>query len=149
MNATDHRIYRPEIRFGDIDAAGIVNNAVFLTYFEQSRIAYFAGLAGHDWDWHRAGMVVARHEVNYRRPIPFGAHVTIYTWTHAVGTKSVTFAYEVWLASGDQNHLCAEAQTTLVCFDHSAGHPIPVPEDWKAAMVAEGFQRPDAIMPTL
>lgn len=147
MNATDHRIYKPEIRFGDIDAAGIVNNAVFLTYFEQSRIAYFAGLVGREWDWHHAGMVVVRHEVDYRRPIPFGADATIYTWTQAVGTKSVTFAYEVWLHAAGQNHLSAEARTTLVCFDHAAGHPIAVPDAWKAAMASEGFARPDHLMP--
>ena len=34
-------IYRPEIRFADIDSYGIVHNANFLIYFEQSRIALF------------------------------------------------------------------------------------------------------------
>lgn len=147
MNATDHRIYRPEIRFGDIDAAGIVNNAVFLTYFEQSRIAYFAGLIGRDWDWHHAGMVVARHEVDYHRPIPFGADAVIYTWTEAAGTKSVTFGYEVWLQHEGEALLSASAQTVLVCYDHAANRPIPVPTPWKAAMAAEGWGRPEGLMP--
>ena len=143
MNSTDNRIYRPEIRFGDIDAAGIVNNAVFLTYFEQSRITYFGGLVGQDWDWHKAGMVVARHEVNYRRPIPFGADVTIYTWTEAAGSKSITFGYEVWIGAD----LSADARTVLVCYDHEKNCPIPVPEEWKDSMEKEGWGRPMGLMP--
>ena len=36
--------YSPEIRFVDIDAAGIVNNATYLNYFEQSRIQFFEAM---------------------------------------------------------------------------------------------------------
>ena len=38
--------YAPEIRFRDIDAMGHVNNAVFLSYFEQARIHFFRQLVG-------------------------------------------------------------------------------------------------------
>ena len=40
------QVYTPEIRFVDIDAAGIVNNATYFNYFEQSRIAFFEPLLG-------------------------------------------------------------------------------------------------------
>ena len=34
------QVYTPEIRFVDIDAAGIVNNATYFNYFEQSRLLF-------------------------------------------------------------------------------------------------------------
>ena len=87
-------IYKPEIRFVDIDAAGIVNNATYLNYFEQSRIQFFEEIVGKKWDWNSAGMVIAKHEVNYRQPIFFQDDVTIVTWIERVGTKSMEAAYE-------------------------------------------------------
>ena len=34
----EYMIYKPEIRFADIDSYGIVHNAKFLLFFEESRI---------------------------------------------------------------------------------------------------------------
>ena len=89
------QVYQPEIRFVDIDAAGIVNNATYFNYFEQSRIQFFEGLVGSKWNWQEAGMVVARHEIDYRLPILFNDDVRIVTWVERVGEKSMTAAYEV------------------------------------------------------
>jgi acyl-CoA thioester hydrolase len=36
--------YPIEVRFSDTDAMGHVNNAVYLTYFEQARLAYWREL---------------------------------------------------------------------------------------------------------
>lgn len=133
----DHRLYRPEIRFADIDAAGIVNNAVFFSYFEQSRIKYFAGLIGQDWDWHSAGMVVASHRIDYLRPLPFGADVKIHTWLVDVGTKRMVMAYEVTLQSEVGTRAAARAETTLVCYDHVQRESIPIPAAWHPALARE------------
>ena len=89
------QVYQPEIRFVDIDAAGIVNNAVYFNYFEQSRIHFFVGIVGRKWDWNEAGMVVARHEIDYRLPILFNDDVRIITWIEEIGTKSMVAAYEL------------------------------------------------------
>lgn len=133
----DHRVYRPEIRFADIDAAGIVNNAVYFSYFEQSRIKYFAGLVGQNWDWHSAGMVVASHRIHYLRPLPFGAEVRIHTWLVDVGTKRMVMAYEVMLQNESGARLAAQAETTLVCYNHTQGESIPIPAAWHPALERE------------
>ena len=40
-----------QVRFSDLDTLGHVNNAVYLSYFEMARIAYFTPLLGENWDW--------------------------------------------------------------------------------------------------
>ena len=50
-------IYKPEIRFADIDSYGIVHNAIFLLFFEESRINLFKKIVGV-WDW-KKGVLVA------------------------------------------------------------------------------------------
>ncbi|MAI22656.1 MAG: thioesterase [Crocinitomicaceae bacterium] len=137
------QVYTPEIRFVDIDAAGIVNNATYFNYFEQSRISFFEPLLGKKWDWNAAGMVVARHEIDYRVPILFNDDVRIVTWIEHVGTKSMTAAYEVFKKKQGSWVLAAQAKTVLVSYNHSEGKPAPWAADVIEAAEGFGYGRPD------
>lgn len=134
--------YSPEIRFVDIDAAGIVNNATYLNYFEQSRIQFFEAIVGKKWDWNSAGMVIARHEVNYLQPIFFQDEVTIITWIEKVGNKSMEAAYEIYKQSGSTVVQVATAKTVMVSFDHVKGVSIPWRDELRAPLEGFGIGRP-------
>ena len=42
---TDYKFFHPiEVRYGDLDPQGHVNNAKYLTYFEQARVHYLISL---------------------------------------------------------------------------------------------------------
>jgi acyl-CoA thioester hydrolase len=140
--------YRPEIRFSDIDAAGIVNNAVMMTYLEQARIELFGEIAGEDWDWGKAGAVVARHEVDYIAPIPFQAQVEIVTWVEAVGRSSMTVGYEVALRKSKVWTIVAKARTVLVSYDLIAKRSIPLHAIWRKNLDQLNLGRPENIWPS-
>ncbi len=122
--------YRPEIRFADIDAVGIVNNAVYPTYFEQCRIHLFEGIVGKEWNWNDAGMVVARHEIDYVRPIVMNDDVEIVTWIDSIGTKSMVAAYEIYVKRRGEWKLASKAKTVMVSYDHVNRRSIPWPDSW-------------------
>lgn len=127
--------YKPEIRFADIDAMGHVNNAVYMTYFEQTRIHYFSQMNLGSWDWKKHGVIVARHEIDYIRPLYSGDEVEIYLGFKHIGTKSLTVDYRVVVTAKDGIHkVAAKGATVLVCFDHQTQSTIPVPEEWKNKM---------------
>jgi hypothetical protein len=73
----DYRFVHPvDVRFRDLDALGHVNNAVYLTYFESARIAWWLWVTG------RAGldavdMILARVEVDYRSPLQWGERLEV------------------------------------------------------------------------
>src|SRR5450755_2403549 len=58
------------VRWGDMDAFGHVNNVTFFDYMQEARTGMlFAGeAAAHIPDLIK-GVVVARHEIDYRRPL--------------------------------------------------------------------------------
>lgn len=123
--------YVPEIRFSDIDAMGHVNNAVYLSYFEQARMAFFRQLINMKWDWNKQGILLARNEVDYKLPILLNDDVVIETRCTHMGTKSLTFNYNIFKRTGDQKILASSGASVLVCFDSSAMKTIPVPEVWR------------------
>lgn len=124
--------YTPEIRFADIDAMGHVNNATYLTYFEQARMHFFHQLVGGRWDWKQHGILVARNEVDYKRSILLRDKVKIYVGCKHIGTKSFTMDYKVVIVENDQEVIASTGASVLVSFNHAEQKTAPVPDEWRA-----------------
>jgi len=60
MNTADEFQYKTliPIRFADIDAFGHVNNAIYLTYFEIARSAYWEEVI--KWDWEKVDLAISK-----------------------------------------------------------------------------------------
>lgn len=114
-------LYSCPLRWSDMDAFGHVNNAVFIRYLEEARIDFMFRLApGEGSESFQGGSVVARHEIDYLRPLVHRhAPVTVETWVTKVGAASLTVAYEV----KDEEQVYVRASTVVVPFDFAAGRP--------------------------
>jgi YbgC/YbaW family acyl-CoA thioester hydrolase len=65
-----------EVRFRDLDALGHVNNAVYLTYLESARMAWWMHVKGRT-DLAGLDMILARAEIDYRSPAVFGERLAV------------------------------------------------------------------------
>jgi len=131
-------IYKPEIRFADIDSYGIVHNAKYLIYFEQSRIHLFQKIAG-DWDWQKSGVLVASQKVEYRNPVKLSDKLEVEVWVKSVGKKSLTIAYEAFIVDDSVRHLSAESETVIVCFNPISNETVEVPKLWRESIEKFGL----------
>ena len=120
-------VHRETVRFRDLDSLGHVNNAVFLTYLEEARIAYLVPLGAEASD-----MILARVEIDFRAPLRMGDELKIGVRPARVGTKSFDLEYEVH--SGGE--LTAEAKTVLVSYDYATQRPVELPGSWREALAA-------------
>ena len=121
-----------EIRFADIDAMGHVNNAVYFSYFEQARMAYFKERVARIWDWKEDGVIVARNEIDYIYPVFLNDRMNIRLWVDYVGSKSFSVCYRVVVGE----RLCASGKSVLVCFNHKNKATQVLPEAWKSVFLA-------------
>ena len=72
-----------------------INNSEYLRYLEQARIEFLSDAAAAGVP-REAGLLVARQEVDYRKPMPYRREpVDVPTWIDRIGTTSFTFAHEV------------------------------------------------------
>jgi acyl-CoA thioester hydrolase len=116
-------VHRERVRFRDCDAMGHVNNAVFSTYLEESRIGVLGGLSG---------FILARVEIDFRSELKQGEEVEVRTRCPRIGTKS--FELEHVIAAGDR--VVAEARSVLVSYDYGLGASVPVPAELRARLTA-------------
>ena len=114
------------VRFRDLDALGHVNNAVYLTYFESARIAYWlhatkrTGLGALD-------MILARAEVDFRAPLAYGESIEIAVGCTSIGRSS--FVLESDMHERTRDRLVAESRKVLVYYDYAAGRTRPLPDE--------------------
>ena len=108
---------------------GHVNNAVFLTYLEQARLAWFGQLADSE-PMPLNDVILARTEIDFRSPLVFGETVTIGVRPSRLGTKSFELEYELLVGE----RLVAEARSVIVGYDYEAGHSTEIPERWRSRL---------------
>ena len=122
---TRHR-YECHVRFSDVDIYRHVNNVKYFEYYQEARLAFLSSL-GRDLDEPRFGLVVARIQVDYKRPILFRSQpYWVDSWVTRVGNSSFGLAAEI--LDGDQ--VLSRAEIAMVTFDLAAqrSRPLTAPE---------------------
>lgn len=121
------------IRFGDIDALGHVNNARYLSYMEEARIAYMERIfPGNDFARNFLAFPFILGEVTCRYLSPAFLDETLEVGVRVgqMGTKSFTVEY-LMTAKGSGRPV-AKGQTTMVVFDLETQKSLPISDELRA-----------------
>ncbi len=124
--------YALQVRWGDMDALGHVNNAVFLTYLEQSRLNYVRQLGLRDGRPDRPGLILARIAIDFRQPLFADDDVHVFTRIIRIGGRSFDTEQWVTVLHEGQLEVAAQATTTVVVYDYAARKSAPIPDEWRA-----------------
>lgn len=137
-----------EIRFRDLDALGHVNNAVYFTFFEQARLAYWLSIhpgpaPGEAVDPSGIGFVLARAECDYQSPACLGERLLVGCRAGDLGSSSFAFDYRVVAVGGSVDaevRQVASGRTVQVAWDWKEGRKLPLSDDLRRRI--EAFQHP-------
>ncbi|WP_189170274.1 acyl-CoA thioesterase [Pilimelia anulata] len=134
-------VHECALRWSDMDAYGHVNNARFLTLYEEARVAMmFVEGRVQGRPLFTAGVVVARHEIEYLRPVTYDtkaadrapATVRIELWPEDVRSASFAIRYELF----DRGALANRARSVLVAYDLAAERARRLSADERAYLTA-------------
>ena len=128
-----------KVRFSDLDAMGHVNNASYLSYLEEARLAYYNQVLKVDTNNLDFNAVVARIEIDYVDQIKLGDNVEIYTRTSKIGNKSSDIEHLIVVNNNGNKKIAAKAVTKLVSFDYKTNQSIPVSHESKKTI--EKFEK--------
>jgi acyl-CoA thioesterase FadM len=124
--------FRARVRTRRSDEAhqDVLNNAVYLTLFEEARHAYFSRLGLLDGN--RFPFLLAQCNVRFLAAGQGGAEVEVDIATTHLGTSSFLQAYRVRAVSGGA--VWAEAEARLVCYDPRTGRSAPMQPAFRTAL---------------
>lgn len=119
-----------KVRYGETDQMGIVNNAVYPSWFEIGRTELFDELQLPYSEMERQGIMLPLSElyVKYHAPARYGEMVTIETMVEKMPGVRVIFDYKVLAEDGS---LLATGQTVQAFIDSTTRRPIRIPAKLK------------------
>lgn len=119
------------VRWSDCDMYQHVNNAVYLTYFEEAR--------GHFWREAMAeafvgyDFIIAENLCTYRSPAKLAETLDIAVSVTHLGTKSFHLGYRI--TAREDGREVATGRTVQVMYDHATGTPIALSQDVRRRML--------------
>lgn len=129
-----HFVHETSTRWSDEDNQSVLNNAVYMTLFEEARLG-FCRMAEVLEDG-KFPFLLAETTVKFLRPGRGGASVRVELSTVDIGTSSFRQAYRVRSEDGE---IWADAVAVLVCYDPDTMESRPVPEELRDALEAMGL----------
>jgi len=133
---SEYHFYHPiEVRYGDLDPQGHLNNANFLTYFEQARIQYWIqmGFFTKDQSFMEIGVIVADIHLAYLAPVYFGQNIKVGVRVAKLGNKSMT--WEQNITDADTGKELAKGELVIVAYDYKVEKTISIPQAWREKII--------------
>lgn len=113
------------IRWGDLDAAGHVNNSRFFTYFEETRVQWLdAALDGPLFV--ESGPVIANATCDFKQPLTYPGTLVIDLYATPPGSSSMKHFYDASLKN--EGTRVAVGTAVLVWVSVETGKPVSVPD---------------------
>jgi acyl-CoA thioester hydrolase len=143
--------YHCALRWSDLDAYGHINNARFLTLYEEARVALmFVGGRAWGLSSFADGVVIRRHEVDYLRPVDYSLGrataeqaptVRIEMWVEEIRASRFTICYELF----DGDVLASRARSVLVPFDLRRQMPRRLTDDERMFLLPYAVPSPVSV----
>ena len=129
-----HRLDLP-VRWGDMDALGHVNNALYFRYFEQTRLAWYESLGFPTLGEDTESMVIVDNHAEYLLPVVYPATLAVRMGGHSPGRSSFVSTYTIHVGET----LFTRGRSKIVWVDTAAGRSMPLPE--RVRRLVEGTAR--------
>jgi acyl-CoA thioester hydrolase len=127
----EFKFYHPiEVRYGDLDPQGHLNNARYLTYMEQARIQYIKHLGLWKGEsFMDMGVILADIHITFHAPVQFGQAVRVGVRVTRLGHKSMDMFHVIEDAESGQE--LASGTAVLVAYDYHSSRSVPILDEWR------------------
>ena len=116
-------------RWSDEDRQGVLNNAVYLTLFEEARLAYFVDLGLMPEA--SFPFLLAQSQLRFVSPGCGGSELQVFMGTTHLGNSSFEQCYRV---QGMDGRVWCEGRALLVCYVPETGKSRPMDTDFRGRL---------------
>ncbi len=123
----DYAVFVPiNVKWGEMDSLGHVNNTVYFRYSEEGRIDYINAIAQDGPSEASHGPILADLRCSFLRQLRYPAEVEIATRTRGIGRSSLKLEQSLFYAGSGT--LIATFDAIVVWFDYGAQTSMRIPE---------------------
>lgn len=115
------------VRFRDVDAMGHVNNAVYFTYMEMARTAFFTRFLEIEKPLD-IPIILGEARCRYLSPAYFGERLRVGLGVSRWGNRSFDFVYRI---EGGDGRMVAAGHSVMVMYDYTREQSLPIPAEFR------------------
>ncbi|MDJ1499351.1 thioesterase family protein [Xanthocytophaga agilis] len=123
--------WKIQMRWSDMDEMKHVNNAVYLTYFEEARLRYLHETLQIPYRDVDTRVIIARNTVDYILPLFFLDEPYLYIRCTHIGTKSFELEQVIVNEKDGQKKLIAKGGTVMVTYNYKLNQSVAIPDSWR------------------
>lgn len=125
---------RLQLRWGDSDQLGHINNVLYLEYAQEARLRYLYGRMS-DVAGEFGPVVVRRIEISFDRSLQYSTDgIDIGVWPVRIGTSSFTLRHRICDTAGT---VYSTVDAVVVAVDLESETSRPLPEDVREVLAAD------------
>ncbi len=135
-----------ELRWGDLDAYGHVNNVAYARFLEEARVRTFwlgsgrepTGMERYFRGDDPAGpkMLVANQQIEFLSVLEYTEHpITVELWIGKLGGSSLEVHYEIVDGAQSERTVAARAVSTIVIVDGTTMRPMHLDDHGRASVL--------------
>lgn len=121
-----------EVRWGDMDMMGHVNNSVYFTYLESARISFFNDIGFITALKTGEHISLVSAGCDFKQEVRYPATLDIGTFVTHISNRSVQMRHGLFFK--DTDSLAAQAQSVVVAVDLSIGKSIPLRDELRETL---------------
>jgi acyl-CoA thioester hydrolase len=127
----DFRLSIPlKVHIGDVNYSGHVGYQIYLSYFQEARIAYLKEFGCTELDIHGYGMIISEANCKYIQELFYRDEIRVKCGIGQL--KSRVFVMEYRIEKGDD--VCAIGSTTNLCYDYQKKKVVKLPSEFVKAI---------------
>lgn len=116
------------VRFSELDALGHVNNAAYLSWFENARLPYLAQAQVTDYGPTAPRLVIAELSVRYVKEMLRGDVYVLTARTASYRTSSFQTDYAVFRVADGSAELTCTSRAAIVLRNRDGAGKFPIPD---------------------
>lgn len=128
-----------EVRWGDMDAQGHVNNATYFTYCESARVKLLGEMGARGKASGEHGPALVSASCDFRKQVVYPARLDVGVRVDEIGRRSFSMKYGIFFHGTDE--VAAISSSVNAWVDYNEGRAIALP-DWLRAKLAR-YQLPE------
>jgi acyl-CoA thioester hydrolase len=121
-----------QVRFGDFDSFGHLNNNVYLQFFDLGKALYFNEITGKAFDPESVSAAVVNINCNFYAPTLMGEDLIVQTACCHLGDRSITL--EQRILNPSNGSIKCDAITVMAGFDIKTQSSAPIKEALRKAI---------------
>jgi len=121
-------VIEQEIRWGDMDSFGHVNNILFFQYMESARMKYFVEIKFIDlMKTTGIGPILASTSCKFKAPLAYPDTVSV--GAKVIKIEEFGFTMKFSLVSQKSNREVAEGEAVMISYDYKNKKKVPLPTE--------------------